>query len=92
MSEIIAGEWRGTGLHQEVSGLHRGIPDYDPRSGEHLWIVASVYRIADPAALLTEQWGYLDSENLLSVEGPGCYYCEQVWTARLGTRRCKGRP
>lgn len=82
-----------TGHTIQVDPVDR-IPDYDPRTGNHLWIVTSVYQV-DP-----QQWRsddptvtpMLDHENLLSVAGPGCFYCEQVYTPLLATRRCKGEP
>lgn len=81
----------GTGQTVKVDPLDR-IPDYDPRTGEHLWIVTTAHRV-DP-----EQWRsgdptatpMLDHENLLSVAGPGCYYCEQYYSPLLATRRCRG--
>lgn len=69
-----------------------GIPDFDPRTGDHLWMVVAVYRCADPATVASGQTVHMDAENLLSIEGPGCFHCEQPWTERLAQRRCKGRP
>lgn len=82
-----------TGFTQKVDPFDR-IPDYDPRTGDHLWVVTTAYRV------VPEQWHsgdptvtpMLDMENLLSVAGPGCFYCEQVYTPLLATRRCKGEP
>jgi hypothetical protein len=34
----------------------------------------------------------LDQENLLTIVGPGCFYCEQPWSPRLARRRCPGEP
>jgi len=68
------------------------LPDYDPRSGAHLWVVANCYRVTP------ERWEdrthepTLDAENLLSITVPFCYYCEQPWTSRLTHRRCPGEP
>jgi hypothetical protein len=82
-----------TGQPIRVDPVDR-IPDYDPRSGDHLWVITTAFRV-DPA-----RWSspdptvtpMLDHENLLSVAGPGCFYCEQVYTSLLATRRCKGDP
>lgn len=82
-----------TGQTIRVDPVDR-VPDYDPRSGDHLWIVTTAYQV-DP-----EHWRspdptvtpMLDHENLLSVAGPGCFYCEQVYTPQLAKRRCKGEP
>lgn len=82
-----------TGQTIRVDPVDR-IPDYDPRTGNHLWIVTTAHQV-DPA-----QWRsndltvtpMLDHENLLSVAGPGCFHCEQHYTPLLATRRCKGEP
>jgi hypothetical protein len=82
-----------TGVQVRVDPLDR-IPAYDPRSGEHLWIVTGAWKV-NP-----EQWHspdpnvtpLLDSENLLSVAGPGCYWCEAYYSPTLATRRCPGEP
>lgn len=87
-------QWATTGDQQLIdAGLlaHR-LPDFDPRTGDHCWIVITCYRV------IPEQWQdrthtpMLDGENLLSITVPACYHCEQAWTATLATRRCKGRP
>lgn len=33
----------------------------------------------------------LDHENVLTLEGPGCYKCEEPFSVRLSHRRCTGR-
>lgn len=63
------------------------VPDFDPRTGEHLWTIVNMYRW-NPG---TES-PILDMENLLTVQGPGCFYCEQVYTPQAAKRRCKGKP
>lgn len=86
--------WASTGhprLIDPTTTVYR-VPDFDPRSAEHLWMVITMYRVRP------EQWQdethtpMLDGENLLSITVPGCYYCEQLWTPLLATRRCKGEP
>ena len=84
--------WRSTGHQQRVDDFTDRVPDFDPRSGDHLWTVVTMYRVdprlwGDPAHL-----ALLDAENLLSVAGPGCFYCERVYTPTLAARRCPGRP
>lgn len=88
---IIERQIVGSGQSIKVDPLDR-IPDYDPRSGEHLWVVAGAWRVtpdqwtsSDPAVT-----PILDQENLLSVAGPGCYYCEAYYSPRLAKRRCPG--
>jgi len=83
-------EWQGTNTHQYVNAFTPRIPEYDKRSGNHLWTIITMYRVdplkfSDPTAT-----PMLDMENLLTVMGPGCYYCEQLYTPLLAMRRCKG--
>lgn len=81
--------WRGTGQTQYVDPSdYNRTPEFDPRTGDHLWIILSTYRWGGP----TVERPTLDTENLLAVVGPGCYFCEQRWTEHLSKRRCKGRP
>lgn len=79
-----------TGFIEQIDHT-KGIPDFDPRSGDHLWCLFSVYKI-NPAKLAKGEQALLDHEALLSVEGPGCFYCEKAYDPQLATRRCKGRP
>lgn len=68
------------------------LPDFDPRSGDHLWMVSTGFRVAP------EQWQdrshtpVLDHENLLTITVPFCWFCEEGYTPRLATRRCPGEP
>jgi hypothetical protein len=80
-----------TGVHVKIEGPVRQIPEYDPHSAEHLWVVLPMYRV-DPKNLTDGETGYLDRENLLTIEGPGCYYCEKPYTKNLLMRRCTGNP
>lgn len=82
----------GTGIYQHVSGATDRIPPYGKRSGDHLWTVLTMYRVADPAAAMSGHTQYLDSENLLMTTPIGCYYCEQTYTKTLADRRCPGKP
>lgn len=34
----------------------------------------------------------LDTENLLTIEGPGCYVCEEEYTPERATQPCPGDP
>jgi hypothetical protein len=78
-----------TGFTAEVDRFKNRIPDFDPRSGEHLWITIAAYKV-DPEKSLSGGPTILDYENLLSVEGPGCYYCESEYNTLIASRRCKG--
>lgn len=81
-------EWVSTGSTRIVpAGLNK-VPAYDPRSGDHLWTIVTMYRWGGPHV----ERPTLDTENLLTVTPPGCYFCEQVYTERLATRRCPGDP
>jgi hypothetical protein len=63
----------------------------DPGEGIHLWTLMVMFRIhnpemiKDPTAVI-----HMDRENLLTIEGPGCFKCEQPWNDRLARMRCKG--
>lgn len=81
----------GSGVYQESGTVPFKIPDYDPRSGDHFWVMGLLYKV-DPEKLAAGEQGILDTENLVSMQGPGCYYCEQVYTPLLAKRRCNGDP
>lgn len=76
--------------HRARGGFDR-IPKYDPRSAEHLWIVATLYRVVPPDSREDAGPTYLDSENLVHVSPVGCYHCEQAYAPNLRRRRCPGR-
>lgn len=62
-----------------------GMPKQVP--GEHLWIAMAIYRVRPEAVK-----HYLDTENLLTIEGPGCYWCELTWRPGMEKTRCSGSP
>jgi hypothetical protein len=63
----------------------------DPGRGKHLWIVMALYGIQDPAASMDPNGQIImDRENLLTIEGPGCWKCEKSWTPDVGRRYCQG--
>ena len=86
--------WVDTGHQERIDSptdIDR-IPPFDPRSGDHLWIVVTSYRV-NPAQFTSPDPGVtplLDHESLLAVAGPACYYCEQAYTSSLARRRCRG--
>lgn len=55
--------------------------------GRHLWVVQAIYRVDDPAR---ERQSF-DGENLMSIDGPGCWHCGASWSPTVGAR-CPGRP
>jgi hypothetical protein len=67
---------------------HHGtpMPRPDAKPGEHLWIVASFYRV-NPSAGGDY---HLDTENLMTIEGPTCFHCELSPSA--AAKRCPGDP
>jgi hypothetical protein len=59
------------------------------RTGTHLWFVGVLHEV-DPS-----NWGAtprLDESNIISVNGPGCYICEEPYSERAAHRRCPGEP
>ena len=80
-----------TGFVQRVDNPGDRIPDYDPRSGEHLWSFFLMFK-ANPERLIDGEQALFDSESLMEVQGPGCYYCEVEATPRMLKRRCPGKP
>lgn len=94
---MIEREMRGVGQqYADESVWTRRIPPFDPRSGDHYWIIPVAFRV-DPAHWAAAQHDptitpMLDLENLAEISPPGCYHCERLWTPELARRRCKGRP
>jgi len=64
------------------------IPEFDPRTGDHYWHIIANWKV-DPLVWLKGD-SHLDSENLLTITAPCCYYCERFYTPLLAKRRCKG--
>lgn len=75
----------GTDVIVDATSRHRGtLPEYN---GRHAWVVTGLWRVNEPARANH----LLDMENLISIDGPGCLHCEQVWTAVIGSK-CPGEP
>lgn len=81
----------GSGVLVEGDQFHK-IWGAEPtvKPGEHIWALFAMFRInpekmADGPALM-------DTENLITVSGPGCYVCEQVYTKEIAAKRCPGDP
>lgn len=81
-------EWVGTNQSIRLPPQIDRVPEFDPRSGDHLWAIGTMYRWGGP----TVERPTLDAENMLLLTGPGCFYCEQLWSERLAVRRCPGQP
>jgi len=64
------------------------------KAGEHLWIVTAAYRVSDQLAAAMEEGSdnqlHMDRESLLTIQGPGCMWCEQPWTRAIAARPCVG--
>jgi hypothetical protein len=88
--KIIGVATRSTGFVEKIDTFTDKIPEYDPRSGSHFWIMVTSYKV-DPAKALEGEL-LMDHESLVSVAGPGCYYCESEYTKLIASRRCKGHP
>lgn len=74
-----------TGIQQEAASKHSAqLPEFN---GRHLWIFTGMWRVENPAR---SQQNF-DMENLITVEGPGCFWCEQMWNPTMGAK-CPGDP
>jgi hypothetical protein len=69
-----------------VTRLRRG-PKQVP--GEHLWMIIGSWSV-DPRKWTSNEVIQMDSENLISLSPPGCYWCEQLFEPRLFCRRVSG--
>lgn len=84
-----------TGVEIEVSGdqLTR-IYDRDPLAGvgptDHVWAMFAMFKV-DITKVFSGQ-SHLDTENLVTISGPGCYRCEQTYTAAIAAAPCPGEP
>lgn len=78
--KVTGGSVKQQGAHK----LHAEIPEF---KGRHLWCFFGVWQVANPAASAQN----FDVENLLTVEGPGCWWCEQQWKPTIGSK-CPGEP
>lgn len=67
----------------------------DPGPGEHLWTILTMHRVSDDTIRRLNRGedpdiGLLDHENLLTLEGPGCFKCEQPYSRYIAHRKCTG--
>jgi hypothetical protein len=87
----------GTGFVQrvEAGGVDR-IPPFDVRTGNHYWVLPMTFSVADPERFYNADHadgpGLIDKENLVLVSAVGCWHCEELYSPRLASRRCKGQP
>ena len=82
----------GLGVHQEARDKFASeIPD--PGRGKHLWAMFAMYQVHNPSDCMNPDGQILmDRENLLSIDGPGCFKCEKVWSPDVERRFCQGTP
>jgi hypothetical protein len=81
---------RDPGIKQEAADKFQATLT-DPGRGKHLWTVLAMYVMADPAVSMDPNGQILmDRENLLTIEGPGCFKCEKHWKPGLERRWCQG--
>lgn len=57
-----------------------------PFQGQHMWVVAAAFRVVPEPGKSYD----LDMENLLTVDGPGCWYCERRWSPLIASIPCPG--
>jgi hypothetical protein len=80
-----------TGFTEDIENFKDKVPEFDPRTGDHLWAVFGFWK-CNPAAMEKGEQLILDHESLLSISPPACYYCERMYSHDLFLRRCKGHP
>ena len=85
MPDVSGTGLSGTGLRIDV-GVKHGSDVPPPPPGQHLWSVLGVWRVIDPEAEAIN----LDTGNLLTVEGPGCWACGEPYTPQTAAQPCKG--
>lgn len=67
----------------------------DPGPGKHLWTLLTMHRVSDDMIQRLNRGAtpgpeLLDHESLLTIEGPGCFKCEQTYSPMLARRKCTG--
>jgi hypothetical protein len=76
---------------ERLAAVARGDALDDVKPGEHLWVSMIVFRVAQPERWETDQQ-HMDAENMVHVTPPGCFVCEQPYSAAVATLRCPGEP
>lgn len=73
-------------FYQLAKQDYNSIPAWDPVRRDHFWIVIAAYRFSGNPNVAT----LLDHTTVVQANGPGCYYCEMVWTPNRTGTRCPG--
>lgn len=87
---MAGSRWEPTDVMDHIPSEVNKIPPFDPKTGRHLWLMIAAYSV-DPATWSPNEPARLDSTALVSITGPGCFYCETAYSQAKHTR-CKGRP
>jgi len=89
MSDTVQpGEIAGTGIKVSVGkpdALAARMRSLD-KPGSHLWVYLVTFAVQNPRAEHVE----FDTENLVSIGGPGCYKCEHAFSNRVARQPCRG--
>jgi len=77
---------QSTGIRVESARKWQApLPDVQP--GRHFWIVTGLWTVNPTSPNLI-----LDYENLVTVDGPGCFICEQLYSPEVAATTCPGDP
>lgn len=87
-SEVVGIAVHGSGIYTETDQMHK-IPDFDSTKREHYWLMIASFHVK-PEIWKPEDRANLDMENLVSLVGPGCFYCESSYSAELASKPCAG--
>ena len=77
--------WGSTGIQVDVTTRYNANL-VDPGPGQHLWTVLVLFAVTPTGS---QAW-HLDQENLLTIEGPGCFKCERSHSVALAAQSCTG--
>lgn len=80
MSGEITGGIKVEAVHKQNAPL----PPMEP--GKHLWVMTAAWRVSP----MPNQQALLDLENLITIDGPGCFWCGEPWTLETESRHCAG--
>lgn len=72
----------GSGILQYVESGEVKMPDQV--EGKHLWCCGAVWEVNRPE--LKDQ--QLDMENMINIDGPACWWCEEMYTRELAAKPC----
>lgn len=82
----VAGGFDDAILQRLLEGEYDTIPAWDPITKAHFWIIIAAYRFSGKPNVPT----ILDNTTVVQANGPGCYYCELVWSPGRTELLCPG--